>query len=392
MTYLYHDKGRNGWRLQFYVHGVRRMLWLGSVSQANAETVAMHVRQLLQAADIGIDPPSETRRWISRLGPRMSTRLYHYGLIQASDAKEQKRYTIESWTTEYIDGRTDLKKLTKERMKNSARLLKESMGPTKLIGTVTEGDAERFNRDLRNKFAASHAGKIIKHCRQFWNAAIKHKHLSENPFSDVSISSKPKARKAYISRDDITRMLDMAPDSLWRSIIALARYGGLRVPSELMKLKWTDIDWNGGRLLITSPKTEHHEGHASRVIPLFPELRKELQDLYEVVPVGTVWVCTKYRSGNASALRGGMKRIIKAAGLTVWPKMFVNLRASCRVDLQREFPNHVCNAWLGHSTVIAEANYLQATDDDFNKATGNEKKTSTPPATPRKQKKVGKPK
>jgi hypothetical protein len=47
----------------------------------------------------------------------------------------------------------------------------------------------------------------------------------------------------------------------------------------------------------------------------------------------------------------------------------VNLRSSCRTDLQEHFPDHVINTWLGHSSRIAERHYLQTTDGHWEKAT-----------------------
>jgi integrase len=56
----------------------------------------------------------------------------------------------------------------------------------------------------------------------------------------------------------------------------LARIGGLRCPSELRRLQWKDVDWSANRFLVHSPKTERHAGRGERLVPLFPELRKEL--------------------------------------------------------------------------------------------------------------------
>jgi hypothetical protein len=41
-----------------------------------------------------------------------------------------------------------------------------------------------------------------------------------------------------------------------RVIVALARFGGIRVPSEL-DIAWSDVLWDKNRIRITSPKTEH---------------------------------------------------------------------------------------------------------------------------------------
>ncbi len=51
-----------------------------------------------------------------------------------------------------------------------------------------------------------------------------------------------------------------------------------------------------------------------------------------------------------------------------WQKPFVNMRASCRTDLQERFPDHVINTWLGQSSRVAEKHYLQTTDAHWERA------------------------
>jgi len=65
-------------------------------------------------------------------------------------------------------------------------------------------------------------------------------------------------------RDVIEKLLEACPDTEWRLIIALARCGGLRIPSEALALTWAGIDWAHGRFRVRSPKTEHHEGRVDR--------------------------------------------------------------------------------------------------------------------------------
>ena len=68
-----------------------------------------------------------------------------------------------------------------------------------------------------------------------------------------------------------------------------------------------------------------------------------------------------YRHTNAN-LRTQLLKIIARAGLKPWPKLFQNLRATRRTELQERFPTHVVNAWLGHDTEVAEKHDLQVTD------------------------------
>jgi integrase len=56
-------------------------------------------------------------------------------------------------------------------------------------------------------------------------------------------------------------------DAEWRLILALARFGGLRV-SEIFGLKWADIDWGKHTILVHSSKTEKYDV-GTWLVPVF---------------------------------------------------------------------------------------------------------------------------
>ena len=153
-------------------------------------------------------------------------------------------------------------------------------------------------------------------------------------------------------------------------MFALGRFGGLRCPSEHLVLRWGDVDWERGRITVHSPKTEHHEGKESRVIPLFPELRSHLEAVWEQAEPGTEFVITRYRDATKN-FRTRLERIIRRAGLTPWPKLFQNLRSTRQTELAEDFPAHAVCQWIGNSQAIAREHYLQVTDQHFQKATQN---------------------
>lgn len=136
-------------------------------------------------------------------------------------------------------------------------------------------------------------------------------------------------------------MIDAAPDTEWLLLISLARFGGVRVPSEAVTLKWSDIDWERDRIRIVSPKTEHHIGHESREIPLFPELLKPLLDRRDIVDAQSEYVFERLRRDaskratgwNGVNLRTHFGRIIERAKVDPWPKMCVNMRSICETEL-----------------------------------------------------------
>ena len=146
-----------------------------------------------------------------------------------------------------------------------------------------------------------------------------------------------------------------------------AAMGGLRCPSELLLLTWQDVDWERSRIRVHSPKTEHHEGKESRIVPLFPELVPYLREVFEQAEPGSEYVVTRYRSMNCN-LRTQLQRIIAKAGLESWPKLFQNLRSTRETELAEHWPEHVVCAWICNSKKVAREHYLQVTDEHFRRA------------------------
>jgi integrase len=66
-------------------------------------------------------------------------------------------------------------------------------------------------------------------------------------------------RRYYVSREAIERVMDKAPTDEWKLLIGLGRYGGLRIPSEVVDLQISDIDLERGRITIASPKERAQE-------------------------------------------------------------------------------------------------------------------------------------
>ena len=74
------------------------------------------------------------------------------------------------------------------------------------------------------------------------------------------------------------------------------------------------------------------------------------------------------RASSATTWRQWLESAIEAAKLPQWEKLWVNLRASCRTDLEDEYPGHVCDAWLGHSSRVAKDHYAMVSPDHWAKA------------------------
>jgi len=208
----------------------------------------------------------------------------------------------------------------------------------------------------------------------------KRKLVQSNPFTEVTAKATMKAdRERFVTGDETDELLAACPNVDWRVIVSLCRFGGLRCPSEVLSLKWQYVDWERERILVQSPKTEHHPGKAAREIPLFPELKPILTEAFESAPEGAEYVVGGgYRQAALSPsgwrncnLRTQFARIVRRAGLAPWPRLFPALRASRETELAREYPVHVVTSWLGNTPRIAMKHYLMVTDSRLQKAVQN---------------------
>ena len=364
--------------------GKRHTIRLGKMPKRSAEDVKRRVEALI-AAQISRSPiDAETARWLADLPETMAARLAAAGLVAARERKVTM--PLKKFLDAFVERKSRVKPATKEIWGQVIRNLIGYFGADHDVAAVTEEDAEKFKDYLIDqKLARTTISKRLQFTRGFFKFAVKKKLIAQNPFAEVSEAAVGLPNtKRFISRED-TAALIAASNLIWQTIIALCRYGGLRCPSEVASLRWEDIDWASGRMTVTSPKTEHHEGKETRVLPIFPELAPVLTASFEAADDGAVYVIGGYlrekalrpQGWRSCNLRTQFGRVIKRAGLKAWPRLFHNLRASRETELLREHPIHVVTAWLGNSPRIALKHYCMVTDHDFDLARGAVDKAST---------------
>ena len=67
----------------------------------------------------------------------------------------------------------------------------------------------------------------------------------------------------------------------------------------------------------------------------------------EMAPEGAGLVVTRYKAD--AGISETFKKLVKRAGLTAWPKLMQNLRATRETELITEYPIKDVAAWLGNS-------------------------------------------
>jgi len=365
MAHLSIDKNGRA-QIQFrHPSGKRYTLRLGKVAKRLGESVLFRVREIIAAVRTGQSVSAETAAWLGTVTPQLHDRLVRVGLAEPRVDNSSPDVTLDDFAREYIEGRAKLKPFTRRNLQQSRRMLVERLGARTPLRSITPGDADRFKEKMLADYSVATVGREIIRVRQFFKSAKRQGLIDSNPFEDVKGGSQANDSRAYfVTRQISQAVLDACPDDEWRLIFALSRFGGLRCPSETLELKWQDIDWAGNKIVIRESKTK------TRTIPLFPEIRGLLERAFDTAPDGTEYVIQRYRGATCN-LRTQLLRIISRAGLTAWPRLFHNLRASRETELVREHPIHVVCAWVGNSERVARRHYLQVTDADFEKATSN---------------------
>ena len=302
--------------------------------------------------------------------PELYRRLIDRGVI---DAPAAEFWTLKQLERAYIEaGHKEGKaESTLRNQSNSLAKLRAYLGDETTLDGIDEEAARAFADSIDEQVAAgiistaTRAGYIRDNKRAF-NWARAEGIVAANPFGDIKKGSfRNEARKVYSDLERARAVLEACRNSdrplEWRALFALARFQGLRVPSETRALRWQDVDFGARQITITSQKTKNYIGKDKRVMPLFAPTAEILKELRKSQPRGQTFIFAELlpQMRMESNLRTGFLRILARAGLDPWTKPFANLRASAATDIAAQYGGIAESRWIGHSERVAEEHYLQ---------------------------------
>ena len=383
------SKDKNGTKRIVYYNTSKKQvsIRLGKIPMKNAETIKVHVENLLSAQASKVSVATETAEWLSKIPDQLYEKFVQKGFVPPRRVVG----TLGEMIPRVIKEKSvDSKPASVEIFRQTERCLYEYFDKNKGVDSITETDAKEFKQWLAKKgsFKTSSplkpttVAKRMQHVSSFFHKMKEDGDIPRNPFRKLAKKATvDKTRNRYIDEKTILQVMEYAPDAEWRLIIALWRFAGLRAVSEVLMLKWEDILWDQKKIVVHSPKTEQHEGKDVRVIPFFPHLEECLTEAFEQADEGAVYVVEKHaplylrgkkervyvsRQGNIGTT---FRKIILRAGLVPWDKLIQNLRASFETDLLNgkygKFGLHTIAAWLGHSVKVMLEHYGRFQQSDF---------------------------
>lgn len=374
-------------RVLFYSpDGTRKTLWLGKCSKRDAEAVKFRVESILSSLVTTGELSRDDSIWVSSMPEKLRKKFENVGLLEKAEEKKGVP-TLASFLDDYMKRMSGARKPgTLEVWRQVVGNLKKWMPDGIHLDEITAGHAKDFHESLKaHGMATTTIHKRIGFARQFFEDAIDRELIGRNPFAKIRTSASSVKSNVFVSRETIDKVIGVC-EPTWKLIVALSRYGGLRCPSEVLSLRWEDVDIERKRMRVREPKVEHHEGRGVRECPIFPELMPFIVEARRRNPLDAEFVVNKqaYReaaqTGNGwknSNLRTQFLKKLAKAQVEPWKRLFHSMRASRQTELEAEFPTHVVCMWLGNSPTIARKSYLLVTDGDFEKASEPRTENST---------------
>lgn len=365
-------------RLQFVdVDGIRKSIYLGKVSKRDAEAFKLRLESLLSCKIVGTSPDRDLSIWVTTISPKLQHDLAKFNLIDTGNLPQKPtKETLAAFLKAYIEKRGQGKKpATLIVWKQVIASLEEHLPGGVKLSAVTIGDAKDWIDSMRvKKLAETTIHKRLTFAKQFFDYALEHRKIRQNPFSTIKLSKPKPKSNVEVTRETIAAVMKHC-DPTWQAIISLSRFGGLRCLSEVLSLKWSDVDFEKGVMSIPEPKVEHHSDRGHRLCPLFPEVRKALENLsgkgeYVIDRADYREIAMSSRGWANANLRTRLLKRLKAAGVEPWPRLFHSMRASRQTEVERDFGLPAACAWLGNTEEVAKESYLLIFEETWQKAIG----------------------
>ncbi len=260
------------------VHGKRAKVSIGKRTLKSAVAISDQVTEIELSIASGLTPPQRATDFIESLPEKISNRFRKLGII--GDQLAVPSMPIQ----DLIDGYIGLwgAGVTKSTLDHAIDRLKrfkefcDKSGVSRSSG-ITDALLVRYRSHLMASSKPSTVKITMRRVKHMLKTAFQAGLMSTWVGEHVqSATSSEKVRCVHIHAEWAGKLLGCIDDPELAITVALARYAGLRIPSELDML-WADISTAGNPwyLHVRNVKTVRH-GAAIRRVPVFPELKELL--------------------------------------------------------------------------------------------------------------------
>lgn len=239
------------------------------------------------------------------------------------------------------------------------------------LSEIKASTFDAYRSDRTSKVAAKtmyHESVVIK---QFLTWCESRSYLAKNPLIKVRITKPPHVKRTPLRHEQLVEIVRKLPRHHQLVVLTLA-HSGFRV-GELQRLQPSDVETETGWFAIESREGLETKTRESRRVPI----HEELLLLFRKHQRGRDWFFTSPPSGaypdgqrwiSPKKLNEAFQRAVKACGLPAGLKnkgftihsLRHYFKSTC---VYSDVPQHVTNAWMGHSDRSTAEIYFHRDDE-----------------------------
>ncbi len=239
------------------------------------------------------------------------------------------------------------------------------------LSEIKASTFDAYRSDRTSKVAAKtmyHESVVIK---QFLTWCESRSYLSKSPLIKVRITKPPLVKRTPLRHEQLVQIVKTLPRHHQLVVLTLA-HAGLRI-GELQRLQPNDVNLETGWFEIESREGLETKTRESRRVPI----HKELLLLFRKHKRGRDWFFTSPASSQfpegqrwivPKKLNEAFQRAVKACGLPAGLKnkgftihsLRHYFKSTC---VYSDVPQHVTNAWMGHSDRSTAEIYFHRDDE-----------------------------
>jgi integrase len=227
-----------------------------------------------------------------------------------------------------------------------------------LISEICASDLERYKIERSKEVSRATVNRELSCIKHMFNKAIHWGYLTQNPLCTVRDFKEPPGRVRYLTDVEIEILLNSCYGHI-KDIVTVALHTGMR-KSEILNLKWQDIDLRNRLIIIRNTKNNE-----SRTIPMNETLCDMLQMLS---PTNEQQYVFANREGKPFGdVRTSFRNALKRAGIKDF--RFHDLRHTFASKLvMRGVDIRTVQTLLGHKDIAMTMRYSHLSDAHLKEA------------------------
>ena len=336
-----YPSGRKSFVLSYRIHGRKRLLTLGGFGVLTVQQGREAARKALARVANG-DDPLDTRK----------------------DSR-QHRATLTEYATAWFEAEGKRRRSWRDIERRLNKYILPVLG-SEPLGSISERDCVRLHTKVTERGPVE-ANRTLELLSLILGAALGDCLIGSNPAAGSWRRSKrgnrEQSRTRYLKRGEFqafTKAVDEELDPYIRAAIWLLLLTGARSHSELMQLRWDNIDWEGSLITFRRSKTSDELS-----LPLSEPAREILAELPRAM--GNPYVFPGSTPGtHRKTITHAFERICRKAGLTGERRMTLHdlRRTSGSLLAQAGVPLYHITNILGHKNEAMTKVYARLGGDE----------------------------